>query len=82
MTPFDLSGLVRESHLMIDKIATVRRANIQSRVGRLTAGQLVDVERAMLVFLGGCCAACRLMPAASPASAQEGPPQKTDFIVS
>ncbi|MCX2747237.1 type II toxin-antitoxin system PemK/MazF family toxin [Arthrobacter sp. MI7-26] len=52
VTPSDLSGLVRESHIMIDKITTVRRSNVQSRVGRLTAGQLVDVERALLVFLG------------------------------
>lgn len=37
---------------MIDKITTVRRSNVQSRLGRLTAGQLVEVERALLVFLG------------------------------
>lgn len=52
LTPSELSGLVRESHIMIDKITTVRRSNVQSRVGRLTAGQLVEVERALLVFLG------------------------------
>ncbi|MCZ9884404.1 type II toxin-antitoxin system PemK/MazF family toxin [Arthrobacter sp. B2a2-09] len=52
VTPSDLSGLVRESHIMIDKITTVRRSNVQSRVGRLTSGQLVEVERALLVFLG------------------------------
>ncbi|MGM7778542.1 type II toxin-antitoxin system PemK/MazF family toxin [Arthrobacter sp. KNU-44] len=52
VTPSDLSGLVRESHVMIDKVTTVRRSNVQSRVGRLTAAQLVEVERALLVFLG------------------------------
>ena len=48
----ELSGLLRESHIMIDKLTTVRRSNVQSRVGRLTSGQLVEVERALLVFLG------------------------------
>jgi mRNA interferase MazF len=50
--PSELSGLQRESHAMIDKLTTVRRSNVQSRVGRLTAAQLTDVERALLVFLG------------------------------
>ncbi|MFT4219538.1 MAG: type II toxin-antitoxin system PemK/MazF family toxin [Microbacterium sp.] len=48
----DLSGLDRDSDIMIDKLTTVRRANVHTRVGRLTAPQLVEVERAMLTFLG------------------------------
>lgn len=52
VTPSNLSGLVRDSHIMIDKITTVRRSTLHSRVGRLTPGQLVEVERALLVFLG------------------------------
>lgn len=48
----ELSGLRQESHVMIDKLTTVRRSNVQSRVGRLTAAQLVEIERALLVFLG------------------------------
>lgn len=52
LAPTELSGLLRESHIMIDKLTTVRRSNVQSRVGRLTASQLVEVERALLVFLG------------------------------
>lgn len=48
----DLSGLERDSDVMIDKPTTVRRQNIKSRVGRLTASQLAEVERAMMVFLG------------------------------
>ncbi|RAN78793.1 growth inhibitor PemK [Bacillus sp. SRB_336] len=52
VAPTSLSGLVRDSHIMIDKIATVRRSSVQSRVGRLTPGQFVAVERALLVFLG------------------------------
>lgn len=48
----ELSGLRQEGHVMIDKLTTVRRSNVQSRVGRLTSAQLVEVERALLVFLG------------------------------
>ncbi|WP_426623159.1 type II toxin-antitoxin system PemK/MazF family toxin [Leifsonia sp. McL0607] len=47
-----LSGLVQDSQIMIDKLTTVRRSNVQERVGRLTAAQLVGVERALLAFLG------------------------------
>lgn len=46
------SGIQRDSQLMVDKISAVRRANVRDRLGRLTAAQLVDVERSMLVFLG------------------------------
>lgn len=52
VAPSDLSGLLRESHIMVDKLTTVRRSHVQSRVGRLTSTQLVDVERALMVFLG------------------------------
>ena len=48
----DLSGLDRTSDVMVDKLTTVRCANIRDRVGRLSSAQLVDVERAMLMFLG------------------------------
>ncbi len=47
-----LSGLTHDSDIMIDKLTTVRRSNVQTRVGRLTAPQLVEVERALMVFLG------------------------------
>ncbi|WP_136610925.1 type II toxin-antitoxin system PemK/MazF family toxin [Sinomonas albida] len=50
--PSELSGLQRESHVMVDKLTTVRRSNVQSRIGRLTPSQLAEVERALLVFLG------------------------------
>ena len=52
LSPSELSGLRQESHVMIDKLTTVRRSNVQTRVGRLTAAQLADIERALLVFLG------------------------------
>jgi mRNA interferase MazF len=37
---------------MIDKLTTVRRSNVHTRMGRLTAKQLVEIERAMMAFLG------------------------------
>jgi mRNA interferase MazF len=47
-----ISGLDHDSDVMIDKLTTVRRSNVHTRVGRLTADQLVEIERAMMAFLG------------------------------
>lgn len=47
-----LSGLDHDRDVMIDKLTTVRRSNVRDRVGRLTAEQVVEVERAMMAFLG------------------------------
>ena len=47
-----LSGLDHDSDVMIDKVTTVRKSNIHARVGRLTAELVVEVERAMMAFLG------------------------------
>lgn len=46
------SGLERDSDAMVDKLTTVRRENVRSHVGRLSSEQLVEVERAMMAFLG------------------------------
>ncbi len=48
----DLTGLERDSDIMVDKLTTVRRSDVQTRVGRLTAEQLAEVERALMTFLG------------------------------
>lgn len=48
----DLSGLERASDAMIDKLTTVRRTNVQTRIGRVSAGQMVEIERALAAFLG------------------------------
>jgi len=48
----EMSGLRQGSQVMIDKLTTVRRSNVQEKVGRISASQLVEVERAMLAFLG------------------------------
>ena len=37
---------------MVDKLTTVRRSNVQERVGRIPAAVLVDIERSLMVFLG------------------------------
>jgi mRNA interferase MazF len=47
-----LSGLDHDTDVMIDKLTTVRRLNVHARVGRLTAEQLVEIERAMMAYLG------------------------------
>jgi mRNA-degrading endonuclease toxin of MazEF toxin-antitoxin module len=47
-----LSGLDHDGDVMIDKLTTVRRSNVHARVGRLTAEQIVEIERAMMAFLG------------------------------
>jgi mRNA interferase MazF len=47
-----LSGLDHDSDVMIDKLTTVRRSSVHTRVGRLTAEQLVEIERAIMAFLG------------------------------
>lgn len=48
----EMSGLGRDSHVMVDRVTTVRRSNVHERVGRISAEQLVEVERAMLAFFG------------------------------
>lgn len=52
VAPGNLAGLDRESDIMIDKLTTVRRSHVVTRIGRLSAEQLVDVERAVMAFLG------------------------------
>lgn len=48
----DVSGLDSVSWVMVDKLTTVRRANVDQRIGRLSSSQLVEVERLLMVFLG------------------------------
>lgn len=48
----DLTGLQQESQVMIDKITPVRRQHVGTHVGRLAPESLVEVERALMAFLG------------------------------
>ncbi|WP_334173785.1 type II toxin-antitoxin system PemK/MazF family toxin [Sinomonas sp.] len=50
--PSQRTGLTQKSQIMIDKMTTVPRANAHQRVGHLTSTEMVEVERALLVFLG------------------------------
>lgn len=47
-----LTGLDRPSSVMIDKLTTVRRSNVATRIGRVSTTQLLEIERALLVILG------------------------------
>lgn len=48
----EVTGLDTDSFLMVDKLTTVRRSHVVRRIGRLSAAQLVEVERLVMVFLG------------------------------
>jgi mRNA interferase MazF len=50
--PNDGNGLKAASRLMADKITTVSRAKLGSRVGRLGDKDMLRLNRAVLVFLG------------------------------
>jgi mRNA interferase MazF len=50
--PSERNGLRAASHLMIDKVTTVPKTKLESRIGRLSDEDLVRVNRAVVVFLG------------------------------
>ncbi|ORW93865.1 growth inhibitor PemK [Mycobacterium sp. IEC1808] len=50
--PSDTTGLAQASRLMLDKVTTVPRSSLSQQVGRLSDGDLVQLNRALLVFLG------------------------------
>jgi mRNA interferase MazF len=50
--PDGVNGLTASSRLMVDKITTVSRQKMGSRIGRLTDEDVVRLNRATLVFLG------------------------------
>ena len=50
--PSELNGLDRPSWLMIDKLATIPRGNLQDRLGRLEDQHRVQLNRALIVFFG------------------------------
>jgi mRNA interferase MazF len=50
--PSDANGLRAPCRLMVDKITTVAKTKIGTRVGRLADEDLVRLNRAVLVFLG------------------------------
>jgi mRNA interferase MazF len=50
--PTERNGLRASCRLMVDKITTVSRAKLGSRIGRLDEEDVVRLNRAILVFLG------------------------------
>jgi mRNA interferase MazF len=50
--PNDNNGLRMPSRLMVDKLTTVSKAKLESRIGRLDEEDLLRLNRAILVFLG------------------------------
>ncbi len=50
--PSPLNGLDQPSRLMVDKLTTMPRRNLQDHLGRLLAEDIVRLDRALTVFLG------------------------------
>ena len=50
--PSEENGLRAGSRLMVDKLTTVPKAKIGSKVGRLADSDLLRLNRAVVVFLG------------------------------
>lgn len=50
--PTDANGLRTESRVMADKVTTVPRSKLGARIGRLADGDVLRLNRAVLVFLG------------------------------
>jgi mRNA interferase MazF len=50
--PTGRNGLVSASRLMIDKIATIPKALLRKRIGKLNDDDVVRSNRALTVFLG------------------------------
>ncbi len=50
--PDTSNGLRLPCRLMVDKIMTVSKSKLGTRIGRLADEQIVSLNRAMLVFLG------------------------------
>jgi mRNA interferase MazF len=50
--PSERNGLHSSSNLMVDKVATVPKARLGKRIGRIDDEDLIRLNRAILVFLG------------------------------
>ncbi|WP_204079934.1 type II toxin-antitoxin system PemK/MazF family toxin [Mycobacterium riyadhense] len=46
------TGITGASFVMIDKITTVRRSSLGTRIGCLPTTLMADIERSLMVFLG------------------------------
>ena len=50
--PSDRNGLRASSQLMVDKITTMSKRKVETRLGRLSDEDIVRLNRAVIVFLG------------------------------
>ena len=48
----EASGISADSFAMIDKVTTVKKESLGDIVGHLTAVQMLELERRLVVFLG------------------------------
>lgn len=52
LTPSETNGLRKPSQVMVDKPMTVKREKIDNTVGRLEAPEMLQIDRALALFLG------------------------------
>ncbi len=52
ISPTSTNGLTSPSRLMVDKIVTMPKAKMRTRIGRLDDLDISTLDRAVLVFLG------------------------------
>jgi mRNA interferase MazF len=50
--PSETNGLKTTSRLMVDKITTIPKTKLGSRIGTLTNADIVQLNRALMIFLG------------------------------
>ena len=50
--PTEINGLNKPSHIMIDKLYTTNRDRIGNIIGHIDAKLLIEIERALAVFIG------------------------------
>ena len=47
-----VTGIAHDSFAMADKVTTIRRDQLGGRIGRLPTETMLELERALVVFLG------------------------------
>ena len=52
LQPNKTNGLAAPSSIMIDKITTVHRSKLGQRIGNVSATEMLQLERGLLVYLG------------------------------
>ena len=52
LEPSELNGLDQLSFLMVDKVTTMPRGNLQAHLGRLADQDLLQLNRGLIVFFG------------------------------